>query len=122
MTEIERLQAMLTECGIDWWSDDDGMTHWGGSVAFSDGDGISVATRLHGVTAEQAVEETLGRGECVPTDFGGDDYSCAVEVGGNHEFWEPACKCSACGELIPLRNYCPDCGARIRKVMLNECD
>lgn len=33
--------------------------------------------------------------------------------GEYYEFWEPACACGNCGELIPMRKFCPNCGCRL---------
>lgn len=54
------------------------------------------------------------RGECHPEGYVSYD-GCEHDVGEHEEFWEPACKCSACGSLIPMRAYCPDCGRRLVK-------
>lgn len=64
------------------------------------------------VTPEQAIAATLGRGTCKPTTY--DNYlTKRLKPGEYYEFWEPACACSECGELIPIRRFCPNCGARI---------
>lgn len=55
---------------------------------------------------------TLERGTCKPTTY--DNYFAKrLKPGEYYEFWEPACACSECGELIPMRRFCPNCGARI---------
>ena len=55
----------------------------------------------------------LEPGTCKPATYDNGDSTDHLEPGEYHEFWEPACKCSVCGSLIPLRNYCPNCGAKV---------
>lgn len=55
---------------------------------------------------------TLGPGTCRALD-GESSSGAPLQAGDYDEFWEPAGVCSECGELIPLRNYCPNCGKRV---------
>ena len=66
----------------------------------------------HDMTPKQAVEATLGRGTCRALD-GESSSGAPLQAGDYDEFWEPAGVCSECGELIPLRNYCPNCGRKV---------
>lgn len=115
MTATERLRALLDERGVGW--KDIGLyqtvTAWESGAliwcAIDKGDHLKVETPT---TPEQAVEATLGRGTCRALD-GESNSGAPLRAGDYDEFFEPACVCSECGELIPLRNYCPNCGRRI---------
>lgn len=53
------------------------------------------------------------RGTCKPATYHGEEWWSRVDPGEHYEFWEPACACSECGELIPMRKFCSNCGRRI---------
>lgn len=131
MTATERLRELLDERGVKWDGESyEGVTFWNEetnlAVASDDRDEkLWVSMRL---TPEQAVEATLGSfsctngertgdelgpGTCKPTTYDNGYLTDHLEPGEYYEFWEPACACSECGELIPMRRFCPNCGARI---------
>lgn len=121
MTATERLRALLDERGVKWWQSVNMLgcvfTRWYSSlfsdevVAMENGDGeLELFSRI--MTPEQAVEATLGRGTCRALD-GESSSGAPLQARDYDEFWEPAGVCSECGELIPLRNYCPNCGRKV---------
>lgn len=108
MTETERLREMLDEHGVKWWGGYDAKT-----TCFDGASGVRylvdgtlgrlfIRSMLH-VTPEQAIEATLGRGEC-------------HKVHGEYGHWP---SCSECGNTLAPRfaggvtNYCPRCGAKV---------
>lgn len=99
MTATDRLRALLDERGVEYETDDHmgfSETRWGGTYAFQLAPGAAL---VMAVTPEQAVQVTLGRGECRDTG----EYVSAFE-------------CSACGEVYEMwrgPDYCPGCGARV---------
>lgn len=113
MTATDELRRLLDERGVEWQDFDDEPTWMG-----SDGEmhyarqeftfnGLTGNVTVYHLTPEQAVEATLGRGECrlIPTR-------------DKPRSKAPTLTCSKCGwwtERINDRvNYCPNCG---RKVM-----
>ena len=120
MTATERIRAMLDERGVEHFDSTDG-TYWGGSVLARDGSshayrfsaresvgGLNV--HLLRVTPEQAIEATLGKGECQLKRASWDDGTCT---------W--GCICSACDAHLEHDtgigyNYCPNCGRRVKAV------
>lgn len=64
----------------------------------------------------------LGRGECKPMTYDNGYSMDRIEPGEYYEFWEPACACSECGELIPMRRFCPNCGAKVVDPTTNDVD
>lgn len=50
---------------------------------------------------------------CKPITYDNGYSTDHLEPGEYHEFWEPACACGNCGELIPMRKFCPNCGSRL---------
>lgn len=76
------------------------------------------------LTPEQAIAATLGHSSnctnsertnaaCKPTTYDNGYSADRVDPGDYYEFWEPACACGNCGELIPMRKFCPNCGCRL---------
>lgn len=131
MTATERLRALLDERGVEWGnirrdgSESNYLTEWqydGTSsraiaTEWAVGSGLSIEIHHYGLTPEQAVEATLGRGTCK-------DVCNSVS-----EF-----TCSACGFNCDLTswislfdgdegrhrhyhhgtpNYCPNCGRKV---------
>lgn len=123
MTDTDELHRLLDERGVEWkrykpnpWTD---MTAWdidasdprreveAGFMEFTD-TGVTLL-RLWNATPEQAIDATLGRGEC------------QIETTEN---WLPAeryHRCKECGAFfaaldashdIPPR-YCPNCGRKV---------
>lgn len=101
MTATDELRRMLTDAGVEWKAPAsyDGSTkydtivddHW-----FHEYDG---RITVHGLTPEQAIAATVGRGTCHKVlDFDGAAWIC-----------------SECGEHIGPRrwNFCPNCGRKV---------
>ena len=116
MTATDTIRAMLDERGVEHFDSTDG-TYWGGSVLARDGSshayrfsaresvgGLNV--HLLRATPEQAIEATLGRGECMDT--GRYCFTCS-ECG-----WTANEPHHAFGGFWP--NYCPNCGRRVKAV------
>lgn len=107
MTATEILRRMLDERGVEWHGDE--ATYWGDFDAvesvFYD-NALEVA--LYGVSPQQAIDATLGRGTCKNVGY----YIDSTRF-----------KCSACGyngwtkyaadgkDRVP--RYCPNCGAEV---------
>lgn len=115
MTATDTIRAMLDERGVEWWAEDDPeepayyfVTKWfanGCEQAYEEIPAIrSRSLNAYCVTPEQAIEATLGRGEC------------------RRVLYEPTgvLVCSECGAGIPKQldkycylHYCPNCGRAV---------
>lgn len=120
MTATDKLRRLLDERGVEWdelvghpvvvgteWHDRYGCPCTALEHADDVPDGmLSVQANL---TPEQAIEATLGGGECeLPTtciDHGHIEYNGVAE-------WR---KCSGCGREILAypANFCPNCGRKV---------
>lgn len=117
MTATDELRRLLDERGVEWRK----APHYSGesqdNETIFEGNGIEWYTNDHmngrlglralryEVTPEQAVEATLGRGECHVA-YKHPEYPCS-----NDEI------CSECGAsfyFIEEVNYCPNCGRKVR--------
>lgn len=107
MTATERLRQLLDERGVEWeervWGGKHSVTtFWcARGVRWHYRENRFDELRLHadGLTPEQAVEATLGRGTC-------------KVVSKPCDMWE----CSECGKAWwhgGTPNYCPNCGRRV---------
>ena len=121
----ERLRALLDERGVEWRktphysseSQDNETVFEGNGIEWYANDHLNGRLGLRAVryevTPEQAVDATLGRGECHPVIS--DNLS---ESEGTGDAWAD---CSACGHLLFVLtdpnsqppNYCPNCGAEV---------
>ena len=123
MTATERIRAMLDERGVKWTepSNDERSrtTYWTAgllnctAVEFDDGV-VNVSLTAYCVTPEQAIEATLGRGECKKLPSDGITRCFVRRYGYEIEFgyW----KCSACGcECFEGARYCMGCGRKVRE-------
>ena len=108
MTATERLRALLDERGVKH-TDIGGMTEWtngNGRIcrAYTRPEPLTVDVAMLAVPPQQAVEATLGRGECRIA------YKNGSYGGSNDEV------CSECGEPfygVENLNYCPNCGRKV---------
>ena len=116
MTATDELRRLLDEEGVEW---DYGITGAASTMFNANGveltfidmrDGVTCSTIL---TPEEAIAATVGRGTCKPTTYDNGYLTDHLEPGEYYEFWEPACACSECGELIPMRRFCPNCGRKV---------
>lgn len=109
MTATERIRAMLDERGVEHF-DGTETTLWGyeptgestGAYRFAadETSGRRMQVRMFNITPEQAIEATLGRGECRDTG----NYISAFE-------------CDTCGEVYEMYrkpSFCPSCGKKVR--------
>jgi hypothetical protein len=124
MTATDELRRLLNERGVEWTAPNsilrDDMTSWeaGGfyyeAFEIPEPDGTFLLTAAHqdDLTPEQAVEATLGRGEC-KADKIGDGYLYYTG------YW-----CRGCDERFAYRpiggkdrgvppKFCPNCGRRV---------
>lgn len=111
MTATDTIRAMLDERGVEWRGglptetmvEADGLDLL--YVALQDGR-VRAFIRNH-LTPEQAIEATLGRGECKLTHTRDKPRSKA-----------PTLTCSECGWWTDRINdewrYCPSCGKRVK--------
>ena len=118
MSELEALKAMLDDCGIErgeltllgevipsgvTWQGD--MCEW--AAIYSDGDGLVLAVYRDFLTAQQAIDATLGRGECRM------EQTCHERIAG-FDAYHDEFMCSECGgDLFEGYNFCPKCGRHI---------
>lgn len=122
MTATERIRAMLDERGVEWTEPNNKArshtTYWTagflrcGAVEFNDGM-VSIAASSDDITPEQAIEATLGRGECEKLPSDGITRCFVRRYGYEREvgYW----KCSACGcECFEGARYCMGCGRKVR--------
>lgn len=115
----EHLRAMLDERGVEWRGGlpTETMVEAGGLdllyVALPDGR-VRAFIRNY-LTSEQAIEATLGRGECRDIEDSGTDFCCSacgarlyIDTGDTYTM-------IAADEhtIIKRPNYCPNCGARV---------
>lgn len=116
MTATERLRAMLDERGVEHF-DGTETTLWGyeptgdstGAYRFAadETSGGCMQVRMFNISPEQAIEATLGRGECrlIPTR-------------DKPRSKAPTLTCSECGWWTDRINdelrYCPRCGKRVK--------
>ena len=117
MTATDELRALLGARGVEWGnvrsdgSESDHLTEWqfddnkGRAVAtdLTAGNGLSVETHRYSLTPAQAVEATLGRGECH-----------MERESGSDRLWY----CDACGAYHEHASeypweYCPRCGRKV---------
>ena len=117
MSATDELRALLDERGVEHTDAEDGHTR---HTWWSDGDHEIAAcdsgTRLavYNLTTQQAIDATLGRGECHKLPSSG-DKTCVVRhnrTGLTMEFgyW----RCSVCGiECFEGARYCMGCGAKV---------
>lgn len=105
----DELRRMLDERGVEWTEPNNKArshtTYWTAgflrciAVEFNDGM-VSIASSSDDITPEQAIEATLGRGECRDTG----NYISAFE-------------CDTCGEVYEMYrtpSFCPSCGRVVR--------
>jgi len=110
MSATDELRRMLDERGVKWWAEDDPeepayyfVTKWfanGCEQAYEEIPAIrSRSLNAYCVTPEQAVEATLGRGECHDA------------AGKQMAFFS----CSACGATIERKHprFCFACGRKV---------
>ena len=111
MTPTDELRRMLDERGVKWipvaWNPKrETFYHAANGVGFCADeytDGVKIYTDAT-ITPEQAVEATLGRGECT--------YEIAAFGDGKAWF-----ECSECGGMVSAEydppKYCPHCGCKV---------
>ena len=115
MTATERLRAMLDERHVKWHTDTSVTNQvewtiwkspWFKEVWAKEVDG-SISIFNCSMTPAQAIEATLGRGECQLKHANWDNGTCT---------W--GCICSVCDAHLEHEtgigyNFCPHCGARV---------
>ena len=115
----ERLRALLTERGVEWWQSANTLgcvfTRWysplfGDEVCAMENGEEGLVLFDHFVTPEQAIAATLGRG------------TCRMErVDDEQRILHGWLECSECGPVYPPVNdaiakavaFCPFCGRKV---------
>lgn len=106
MSATERLRAMLDERGADYRVSATGYSIDIGpyTTAYANRSDTTLDVSLRQVTPEQAIEATLGRGECEASLY-------------KPEHGVSDCTICECGEINDISaNYCNRCGRRIKVV------
>ena len=122
MTELERLKALLDERGEPYVENDFGITWRYTSdphTATESMDGTLIVT---GMTARQAIDATIGRGECRLMRIDKEDCDTAsdymMSYGSTLGVFDEVYVCQ-CGSMFghaseERPNFCPNCGTRIK--------
>lgn len=127
MSATDELRRLLDERGVEYVEDHGYREFFWNFGEYGKARVSGIDTRglvqiiVTGITPEQAVEATLGRGTCrvvrKPVSYS-DDWKESLEAAGVVEVYTPTC--SECGAYIepPSEftagwNYCPNCGRRI---------
>lgn len=123
MTATDELRRMLDECGVEWIGTSFSTPAKGHPTNTSLGEEHNEATfieyddgnvlRLFDLTPEQAIEATLGRGECHIEAHFGEWYctGCGVMVGT----CDPDSELCVDGNYVGMWSYCPNCGRTVRE-------
>ena len=117
MSAIDEVLRLLDERGAECkkWP---GIVEWGGENgrvcrAYQRHEPLTVDVTMMAVPPEQAIEATLGRGECRKLPPSGDAVCIVRRHGYEMEFgyW----RCSECGcECFEGARYCMGCGRKVR--------
>lgn len=125
MEPIELLRRLLDERGVEWWNQTDPepqtvtMARLGDQLIeyHENANGTTGyhVWNMHDLTPEQAVEATLGRGEC--HDIGDPSDFCCSECGARMftDTGETYTMIDSLGNIIEQPNFCPNCGRRIKE-------
>ena len=109
MTATETLRALLDERGVEWWQSANVLgcifTRWhsplfGDEVVAMENGKEGLVLFDHFMTPQQAVDATLGRGECHEEEDEDTGFIC----------------CSECGAVLPedyTVYYCWNCGRKV---------
>lgn len=124
MSATDELRRLLDERGVEWmpsvfdpqhetfYSTENGV----GFIVteFPEIGRMSLACDMR-ITPEQAVEATLGRGEC--HDIGDPSDFCCSECGARMftDTGETYTMIDSLGNIIEQPNFCPNCGRRIKE-------
>ena len=127
MTATDELRALLDECGVEWKGADpdpryttpqcDTKTEWnygGGVASYREWPNGTVRfTAGKKLTPQQAIDATLGHGECRSDET--ETIECVTDYGSKVTIH--VMECSACGHtyehVYGSYEYCPHCRARI---------
>ena len=113
MTSTERIRSLLDERGVEWWEgEDERKTHWRSNGLtweyFNTENGDAWLGFLGAcesdISPEQAIEATLGRGECRNECKATESFFYCSECGCAH-LRNPA--------YVDMPRYCPNCGRRV---------
>ncbi len=106
-TATERLRELLSEKGIEWEAYTPTTTAWGEGEdewrAWEVDGTLYVERPIETMTPEQAIEATLGRGECHDEGFAPYFFDCS-NCGASH---------LRNVAYVDMPNYCPNCGAKV---------
>lgn len=100
LTATDELRRMLDERGAEWSTSGNSTTRWhAGDTLFRwDVWGGRPRLLMSGITPEQAIEATLGRGTC-------------KVVSKPSDMWE--CECGKAWWHGGEPNFCPNCGREV---------
>ena len=124
----EEMRRMLDERGVEWENDCHGMPWWkvGDSRAYlyALGVGLGHAVVMFPVTPQQAIDATLGRGECQLTQIDKDCDTASEYMLDRWCVFDEVYRCS-CGATFghsakDRPRFCPNCGARVVEVTVDE--
>lgn len=139
MTATDELRRMLDERGVEWWQSANTLgcvfTRWysplfGDEVCAMENGEEGLVLFDHFMTPEQAVEATLGRGECrnaskVMDEHGQARFACS-ECGAwidSRMLWNPEYRNGESPWVSDCKlNFCPNCGRRIVGPTTNDVD
>ena len=124
MTATDELRRLLDERGVEWWEgEDERKTHWRSNGLtweyFNTENGDAWLGFLGAcesdISPEQAVEATLGRGECHDSNNRFNAWQCS-ECGATvllmfDDFDEPTYSVNG---VADVPKYCPNCGRKVR--------
>ena len=119
----DELRRLLDERGVEWeaaadapdslttWATGSDTARWCADELINDRFDLyayNVDEDVSGLTPEQAIDATLGRGTCKPI-----ISDNLIESEGTGDAWAD---CSECGHLLFVLTdpcYCPNCGRRV---------
>ena len=127
MSATDELRCLLDERGVEyvgthqaftaWWGDHD--LYWSAMEVY-DGE-LDLGTNMSNVSPEQAIDATLGRGECrnaskVMDEHGQARFACS-ECGAwidSRMLWNPEYRNGESPWVNDCKlNYCPNCGRKV---------
>ena len=113
MSATDELRRLLDKRGVEHSGNDANVTHWLNYAAVATEQPGKVLWLSYYVTPEEAVNITLGRGEC--------EYSIKDNMSETEGMGDVWIECSAChcafdyyaDEWLMNMHYCPNCGAKV---------
>ena len=116
MTATDELRRMLDERGVEYKTIGERCVEYANVQIIEYGDSTSgVLVAISHVSPEQAIEATLGRGEC--------EYVVKDNMNESEGTGDVWFECSAChaqfdyysDDWLMGTNYCPNCGRKVKR-------